>query len=88
MKNKMYVTMTDTFMSGWGMSKGLTNRLAFVCDSAEEAQVVAENARARSDMKNVRICTTPPRQRLGQYLQFKTNNENYSRWYERGYFTK
>lgn len=43
-----YVTMDDTFMSGWGEAEGKTNKLIFKCKDKEEANVVAENAKRRA----------------------------------------
>ena len=31
-----YVSMTDKFLSGWGMSKDKTNKLVLECDSQEK----------------------------------------------------
>jgi len=44
-----YVTMTDKFMSGWGLAKGKINKLIFSCDTYEQAIIVRNNAQARTD---------------------------------------
>jgi len=76
-----YVTMTDTFMSGWGMAKGKINKLVFVCDSMEEAQVVKKNAMNRTDQKHINIRWTKPYYPSDQYyVQFKTK-KIYPSWY-------
>jgi hypothetical protein len=90
-----YVSTIDTFMSGWGEAADLENMLIFVCDSLEEAEIVAENAENRSDQKRVTIHHRRPNQYKttkgedyqhgGYYIQIKTKGE-YSRWYEKGAF--
>jgi hypothetical protein len=50
-----YVIMTDTFMSGWGLAEGKTNKLVIECDTDEQAETIARNARNRSEMKSVAI---------------------------------
>ena len=77
-----YVTLTDTFMSGWGRAEGLTNRLIFPCESYDEALDVADYAKSRGDTKNVRICTTKPQINFWQYVQVM-NPENATAWYRR-----
>ncbi len=91
----VFVTTTDTFMSGWGKAEGLTNKLIFLCDSMDQARTVADNAEARSDQKRVKIHTKPPtylRKTKGKdyvegdkYVQIKTI-EDYPSWYEKNYF--
>lgn len=56
-----YVCATDSFMSGWGKSRGLNNRVILPCDSLDEAFLVANYARSRSEMKRVTICEAKPR---------------------------
>ena len=60
MKTQFYVTMLDTFMSGWGMAKGKDNIMIVECDSLEDAELIAENAAKRSEMKNIDIWTEMP----------------------------
>jgi hypothetical protein len=61
MKKQFYVTMHDTFMSGWGMAKGKDNIMIVECDSLEDAELIAENAEKRSEMKNINIWTEVPK---------------------------
>ena len=92
---KYYVTTTDKFMSGWGKAKGLINKLIFICDSFEEALIVENNARNRSDQKYVSINYSLPsyyRKTKGTdyvcgnyYVQIKTK-EDYPSWYKVGFF--
>lgn len=57
---KFYVTMTDKFMSGWGMAEGKTNKLIIECDTIEQALQIERAARRRSEMRYVNIRTTKP----------------------------
>ena len=84
MKNhKWYVTTTDTFFTKLFTHKlrGRTNKLIFVCDSLEQAEIVAKNARARSDQRYVNIRSTFPYYNKARvYAQVKTIND-YPDWY-------
>lgn len=82
----VYVTMTDKFMSGWGYAQGKLNKLVFLCDTMEEALIVEDNARSRSDQKNINICMNKPYYNSNRYyVQYKDKNI-YPSWYEKGYF--
>lgn len=59
-KPKFWVTATDTFMSGWGLAAGKTNKMVFPCATWEEAATVAQNLKDRSDMRYINICTRKP----------------------------
>jgi len=63
-----YVTMTDKFMSGWGMAKGLINKLVIECETLEEAKQIERTAHNRNEMKYVNICTTKPSYPTSRYL--------------------
>jgi len=86
-----YVTMTDKFMSGWGMSKNLINKLIFKCDTYEEALRVEKYAQGRNDQKHINICSNKPkyyRSTMGKdyeinnyYVQIKDKND-YPDWYK------
>jgi hypothetical protein len=58
--SKIYVTMTDKFMSGWGMARNKTNKYIIVCDTMEQARTAYRNALKRSEMKYVNICHKKP----------------------------
>lgn len=58
---KYYVTMTDKFMSGWGMAANKTNKMIVECDTWQQAEQIERAARARSEMCYVNICTRRPR---------------------------
>jgi hypothetical protein len=68
MNMAVFVTMTDKFMSGWGPATGLINKLVIECDTAEQAQICAKNARKRGEMKRVSITSRKPQYRLARYL--------------------
>lgn len=69
---KIYVSMTDTFMSGWGRATGKTNRHVVECDTWPQADAVKRAACDRSEMKRVIICLSRPRQRPGYILTSST----------------
>jgi hypothetical protein len=56
-----YVVSTDSFMSNWGRAEGRTNVCVVPCESAKQAEEVAQYVRSRSEQKRVRIVTTKPR---------------------------
>lgn len=58
---KYYVTMTDKFMSGWGMAAGRTNKLIIECDTFAQAAEIERNAHKRPEMKYINIRSTKPR---------------------------
>ena len=58
---KYYVTMTDKFMSGWGIAKDKTNKMIVVCDTWQQAEQIESVARNRPEMKYINIRTTKPR---------------------------
>ena len=49
-----YVSMIDKFMSGWGMAKDCRNLLVISCNTWREMAIVAENARAREEMTDIK----------------------------------
>ena len=81
--NKFYVVMTDKFMSGWGMAAGKSNKLVIVCDTLEDAEIVYQNAKRRSEMKHVNIRCSKPYygNRYHVSLHDKTD---YSAWFAPG----
>ena len=89
-KNMYFVTMTDAFLSGWGEAEGKTNKLVFVCMDYEQAKIVSDNAKARTDMKRVNICTNYPYHLFNNdryYTQEKIRDE-YPNFYEKDFFKK
>jgi hypothetical protein len=87
-QKKYYVSMTDTFMSGWGEARDKINKLIFLCDTMEEAQIVKDNAEQRTDQKYINICTQKPYYNKYRYsVQIKTKEE-YNSWYVKNFFRK
>jgi len=72
---KFYVTMTDKFMSGWGMAKDKTNKLIIECETIEQAMQIERAARRRSEMRYVNIRTTKPRYGSNVLESWKTWND-------------
>lgn len=70
-----YVTMTDKFMSGWGMAKGKTNKFIVVCESYLDAETIQRNAEKRSEMKYVNITRNKPRYGKNVLESWKTFDE-------------
>lgn len=58
---KFYVSMTDKFMSGWGMAQGKINKLVIECDSADQAFTIIRNAKKRPEMRYINLCDKKPR---------------------------
>ena len=56
----VYVTMTDKFMSGWGVAQGKINKLVIECDTMEQAEIIEKNAHKRSEMKAINITQRKP----------------------------
>lgn len=80
-----YVTMIDTFMSGWGPAKGKQNLLVFECENEMEANNVARYARSRNDQTDIKIYSAnqdlPDYNPKKFYVQTITK-EDYPMWYE------
>ena len=82
----VYVAMTDTVMSNWGMAKDKNNKLIVLCDNMAEAQTVESNMEHRTDMKKITISTTKPKfDPETNYIQ-EITKEIYPEWYEKDYF--
>lgn len=80
-----YVTMTDKFMSGWGKAKGKTNKLVLCAKTYDQAEVVATNAKDRSEMKNVNIRSTKPAYNRRTHLVslHGITEGDYATWYRK-----
>lgn len=61
MKTAFFVTMTDKFMSGWGMSEGKTNKLIIECETLQQAEQIERAAHKRPEMRYINIRTIKPR---------------------------
>ena len=66
--NKIYVAMTDTFMSGWGPAENKINKYVIECDSQQQADQIEAAAKKRSEMKYIIICAERPVYDPGKYL--------------------
>ena len=65
----VYVTMTDKFMSGWGMAKGKINKLVIECENRVQAEKIADYARRnRNEMKYINIRYSKPSYNSNKYL--------------------
>jgi hypothetical protein len=56
-----YIAMTDSFMSGWGMAEGRSNRFVVQCDNREQAQQIERAARGRDEMKRIQWVSKCPK---------------------------
>lgn len=54
-KRSWFVTMTDTFMSGWGMARGKKSKLVIGPMKWDDALQIEKAARRRPEMKYVNI---------------------------------
>ncbi len=80
--SKCYVTMTDTFMSGWGMAESKINKLILVCDTYDQARLVVQNAMDRSDQKYINIRTTKPYYSPKNYYAQVKTIKDMPNWYD------
>jgi len=78
-----WVSMTDKYMSGWGHAKNKINKLVLPCKNFEEAEIVKRNARDRSEMKHINICSKKPYYNKNHYFTSYHNNSDYSTWYQK-----
>ena len=83
MSEKYYVTMTDSFLSGWGMADGLINKLVIECHSWNEAQTVMQNAEDRTDMKRINVTSKKPYYRPGKYYVSWKDRDEYGTWFRK-----
>ncbi len=82
-----YVIMTDGFMSGWGQAEGGTSYLAIAVSNQAEADIVLANARARHEMRQIRVCKSLPLQQIKprDHLSIR-DKSSAGRWFEPGAF--
>ena len=80
MNKKIYVTMTDKFMSGWGMAANKKNKFIVICDNWQQAETIQRNAEKRSEMKYINICTSKPRYGANVLETWKTFDELGTIW--------
>jgi hypothetical protein len=80
MNKKIYVTMTDKFMSGWGMAANKKNKFIVICDNWQQAETIQRNAEKRSEMKYINICLNKPRYASNVLETWKTFDELGTIW--------
>ena len=78
--------MTDKFLSGWGMAENKTNKLVIECDNYDEALIVENNARNRSEMRYVGIRFSKPYYNTNRFLTNYHDKTDYSSWFKPNYF--
>ena len=82
MSRKVYVRMTDKFMSGWGACAGKKNVLVIVCDDWRQAEAIRRAALERSEMQRVAIVGAMPCERPGWLSSVKTFEDMLGPWRE------
>ena len=80
-KKKYYVTMTDKFMSGWGMARDKTNKLVIECDTMNEAMIVQTNARDRDEMIYINVRSGKPYYNKNRYHVSYHGKPDYGTWF-------
>lgn len=57
-----FVTMTDKFLSGWGMAEGKTAKRVYLCKTLEIAESLVNRIQNRKNtgMKYINICSSLP----------------------------
>ena len=83
-----YVTMTDSFLSGWGKAKNKIAKYVIACNNREEAEIVAKNARSRDEMKYVNIALERPSYDPKRYQVSYANKTKAKNWFIPGYFAR
>ena len=68
MNNKIYVAMTDNFMSGWGMAENKINKYIVACDNQQQAEQIEAAAHNRPEMKYITVYTGQPKYDPEKYL--------------------
>ena len=86
MDNKYYVTMTDRFMSGWGMAQDKINKLVIACDTYDEAIIVRNNARDLVGMKHINIRATKPHYNNEVYYVSNRDKTDCGNWFKKDAF--
>lgn len=81
-QDKYYVSMTDKFCTH--LLRGQIDKMIIECDSYNEAEIVAQNANNRSDMKNVNICSKKPYYNKERYRATYKTKEECSRFFKVG----
>ena len=78
---KIYVSMTDKFLSGWGLADSKISKFIIICENLEQAETIKKNACMRGDMKNIHICFSKPCYNSNKYfVSYKNFNELGTIW--------
>ena len=77
-----YVTMTDRFMSGWGLAQGTINKLVISCNTYDEALRVSNNARKRNEIRYVNIRASKPYYPRAYVSRHGRAEGDYESWFE------
>lgn len=85
-KVSYWVTMTDRFMSGWGLARDKTNKLVIECETYDEAKIVEQNAQNRPEMKYINICYNKPRYNQNTTEVSTHDKTDYNAWFKAGFF--
>ena len=80
--SKYWVSMTDKFMSCWGLAENKINKLVIECDSYDIAECVKEYAETRSEMKYINICENKPYYNSNNYEVNMHDKNDYSSWFK------
>lgn len=78
----IYVRMTDSFMSGWGLARDKTNVMVVECDDWRQAEAIEQAARKRPEMKRVQIVSNRPKNRPGVLYSWKKFHDMGGPWLE------
>jgi len=78
--------MTDKFMSGWGMAEGKINKLVIECDTYNEAEIVQDNARNRTEMIYININRNKPNYDKNRCYVSLHDKSDYGNWFKVGAF--
>lgn len=63
-----YVTMTDKFMSSWGLAEGKISKFIICCETRQQAETIRNNAEKRQEMKYINITTRKPYYNNNKYI--------------------
>ena len=76
----MFVRMTDSFLSDWGICEGKINVLVIECYTLEQAENIFRASKRRSEMKHVQICLNRPKNRSNVLYTNKHYNQMGEIW--------
>lgn len=76
---KIFVNMTDRFMSGWGMARGGNSYLCVECEDYSQASAILKAAEDRPEMKYCAIAAKP-RRGAGSHTSIKQFSDMGGPW--------